>query len=54
MIARNHGQIINILSSGALSGNAFSSSYSSSTAALLSKFYFRIFLSLFYFKKFSE
>jgi short-subunit dehydrogenase len=42
MIARNHGQIINIVSSGALSGNAFSSSYSSSTAALLSEFYFLI------------
>ncbi|UJR24967.1 hypothetical protein I4U23_006331 [Adineta vaga] len=35
MIARNHGHIVNIVSSGALSGNAFSSSYSSSTAALL-------------------
>ncbi|CAF1174653.1 unnamed protein product [Adineta steineri] len=35
MIARNHGQIVNIVSSGALSGNAFTSSYSSSTAALL-------------------
>jgi short-subunit dehydrogenase len=34
MIARNRGQIVNIVSSGALSGNAFSSSYSSSTAAL--------------------
>jgi short-subunit dehydrogenase len=44
MIARNHGQIVNIVSSGALSGNAFSSSYSSSTAALLSECYFRIFL----------
>jgi len=35
MMARNHGQIVNILSSGALSGDAFSSSYSSSNAALL-------------------
>jgi len=35
MIARNHGHIVNIVSSGALSGNAFSSSYSASTAALL-------------------
>lgn len=37
MIARNHGHIINIVSSGAISGNAFTSSYSSSNAALLSK-----------------
>ncbi|CAF1033168.1 unnamed protein product [Adineta ricciae] len=35
MISRNHGQIVNIVSCGALSGNAFSSSYSSSNAALL-------------------
>ncbi|CAF0759471.1 unnamed protein product [Rotaria sp. Silwood1] len=35
MIARNHGHIVNIVSSGALSGNAFTSSYSSSKAALL-------------------
>jgi len=35
MIARNHGQIVNIIDSGALSGNAFGSSYSSSKAALL-------------------
>lgn len=35
MIARNHGHIINVLSSGAISGNAFTSSYSSSNAALL-------------------
>lgn len=37
MIARNHGHNINVLSSGAISGNAFTSSYSSSNAALLSK-----------------
>lgn len=56
MIARNHGQIVNIVSSGALSGNAFSSSYSSSKAALLSKILFskiflqskKIFLNRFY------
>lgn len=35
MITRNHGLIVNIVSSGALTGSAFSSSYSSSTAALL-------------------
>jgi NAD(P)-dependent dehydrogenase (short-subunit alcohol dehydrogenase family) len=38
MVTRNHGHIINIISSGALSGNAFTSSYSSSKAALLSMF----------------
>ena len=37
MITRNYGHIINIVSSGSLSGNAFTSSYSSSKAALLSK-----------------
>lgn len=36
MIARNRGHIINILSSAALSGTAFASSYSASKAALLS------------------
>lgn len=36
MIARNHGHIVNILGSGAISGAAFTSSYSSSKAALLS------------------
>jgi short-subunit dehydrogenase len=44
MIARNRGQIVNIVSSGALCGSAFCSSYSSSKAALLSKFYSGIIL----------
>ncbi|CAF1250671.1 unnamed protein product [Rotaria sordida] len=35
MLARNHGHIVNIVSSEALSGSAFTSSYSSSKAALL-------------------
>jgi len=35
MLARNHGHVVNVVSSGAVSGSAFSSSYSSSNAALL-------------------
>ncbi|CAF4939443.1 unnamed protein product, partial [Rotaria sp. Silwood2] len=38
MITRNHGQIVNILSNEALTEDAFSSSYSSSKAALFSEF----------------
>ncbi|CAF4654079.1 unnamed protein product [Rotaria sp. Silwood2] len=34
MIYRNYGHIVNVVSSGALNENTFSSSYSSSTAAL--------------------